>query len=268
MSELLFTLAFAFYAVGLFHSVAWYRSRKDLFYKIGIASQIVAFALHTLFLVLAGVERGHFPLTHLRESLAFFAWAVSLCFLIAYGRFGIKAVGVFALPVIALLLLATTFFKTSPAPEILRSTWIYWHTTCLFLAYAMFFVVFVASLLYLFQQREIKRRGPHLFERGRPSLLVLDEVFEKFLIAGFCFMTLGLLAGVVWAEEQWLAGWQKDPKVISAFMTWLIYLVLLSLRLSAGWRGRRAAVMSVAGFLSVLFTFLGTRLFLGGLHSF
>ena len=80
-------------------------------------------------------------------------------------------------------------------------------------------------------------------------------------------MTLGLLAGVIWAEQDWTQGWPSDPKVIAAFITWGIYLILIYLRLSMGWRGRRAAIISMIGFLSVLFTFLGTR-YLGGLHSF
>jgi ABC-type transport system involved in cytochrome c biogenesis permease subunit len=80
-------------------------------------------------------------------------------------------------------------------------------------------------------------------------------------------MTLGLLAGVIWAEQDWVQGWQDDPKVIAALVTWAIYLLLIYLRLTAGWRGKRAAIISMVGILSVLFTFLGTR-YLGGLHTF
>ena len=80
-------------------------------------------------------------------------------------------------------------------------------------------------------------------------------------------MTLGLLAGVIWAEQDWVRGWQSDPKVIAALVTWGIYLALIYLRLTAGWRGKRAALISMIGFLSVLFTFLGAR-YLGGLHYF
>ena len=80
-------------------------------------------------------------------------------------------------------------------------------------------------------------------------------------------MTVGLLSGILWAEQDWVQGWQRDPKVIAALVTWVIYLTLIYLRLAAGWRGRRAAVVSMIGFLSVLFTFLGTNYF-GGVHKF
>ena len=153
MSALLFNSAFGFYVVGLFHSVAAFVSKKDLFHKIAFASVGIGFFLHSSFLVYRGVEIAHLPLTDLKEALAFFAWTVSLCFFISHMRYRIKPLGIFLLPLVTVLMLGTIFFKSSPVPEILRSSWIYWHTICLFLAYGMFFMTFIASLLYLFQER-------------------------------------------------------------------------------------------------------------------
>ena len=76
----------------------------------------------------------------------------------------------------------------------------------------MFFVTFVAGLLYLFQERELKKKQLKTFYHQLPSLRSLDELFSHFLISGFTFMTLGLLAGVIWAEQDWVHGWQRDPK--------------------------------------------------------
>ncbi len=269
MDTLLFYVAFAFYAAGLFLSIATVVTRKDSFFRIAIISHGIGFVCHSVFLVVLGIERQHFPIMSLRESLYFFAWTVSLCFQISYWRYRFRALGLFSLPLVTILMLGTAFLKSYPAPpEILRSSWIYLHTTCLILAYGMFFITFMSSALYLFQQWQIKSRKPRILLERLPALLTMDEAFQNFLIAGFSFMTVGLLAGVLWAEKEWTQGWYQDPKVISTFVTWLIYLALLYLRLSAGWRGKRAALMSLAGFLSVLFTFIGARLFFEGLHSF
>lgn len=267
MGVLLFNSAFGFYIVGLFHSVAAFVSRKDVFYKVATASVGVGFLLHSAFLVHSGIEKSDLPLTDLKEALAFFAWTVSLCFFISYLRYRIKPLGLFLLPLVTVLMLGTAFIKASPVPGILGSFWFYLHTLCLFLAYGMFFVTFIASLLYLFQERELKNKKPTNFYYRLPSLLSLDDLFSKFLISGFCSMTLGLLAGIIGAEQEWIRGWHSDPKVIAAMTTWGIYLLLIYFRLTAGWRGKRAAVVSMAGFLSVLFTFLGAR-YLGGLHPF
>jgi len=267
VASLLLNFAFGFYIVGLFHSVAAVTAKKDIFYRIATASVGVGFALHTAFLLYRGVEQSQLPLTGLKEALAFFAWTVTLCFLISYFRYRIKPLGLFLLPLITVLMLGTIFLKSSPVPEFLKSYWFYWHIICVFLAYGMFFMTFIASLLYLAQERELKGRQPKTFYYWLPSLVLLDDLFYKFLIAGFSFMTLGLLAGVMWAEQDWVQGWESDPKVLAALATWAIYLLLIYLRLTAGWRGKRAALMSMVGFVSVLFTFLGAR-YLGGLHSF
>ncbi|UCF35321.1 MAG: cytochrome c biogenesis protein CcsA, partial [Acidobacteriota bacterium] len=242
-------------------------TKKDLFLRIALISVGVGFGCHTGFLIIRGFEKAFFPSSGLRESLAFLAWTVCLCFLIAQARYRIKALGLFLLPLVATLMLSTVFIKSSPIPDILRSSWFYLHTTSIFLAYAMFFVTFIAGILYLLQERELKSKKPKTFYYQLPSLKTIDDLFLKFLIAGFTFMTFGLIAGIIWAEKEWVQGWQKDPKVMSAMVTWAIYLLLIYLRASAGWRGRRAVLISLLGFASVVFTFLGVSFF-GGQHSF
>ncbi|MGH9339054.1 MAG: cytochrome C assembly family protein [Acidobacteriota bacterium] len=266
MSSVLFNAAFGLYVIGLLTSGLAFITKKDLFFKAAIVWVGVAFALHSGFLIYSGVQKGHLPLTDMRESLAFFAWTVSACFFLSYGRYRIKELGIFVLPLVAALMLGTTLVKASPASDLPRSAWIFWHSVFLFLGYAMLFVTFVAGILYLFQEKELKNRQPKTFYYRLPSLDLLDDLFVKFLISGFAFMTMGLLAGILWAEQE-VSGWLRDPTVIAAIITWGIYLILIYFRLTAGWRGRRAAVISMLGFISVLLIFLGAS-FLGGLHNF
>jgi len=267
MSLLLFNAAFSAYVVGLIHSLVSFVYKREVFYRVAVAAIGLGFALHTSFLIVLGFEKGHFPLTDLRESLAFFAWAVCLCFLIAYIRYSFKALGLFLLPLVTVLMLGTVVLKASPVPTIFKSYWIVFHTTFIFLAYGMLFVTFVSGLLYLMQERELKTKRPRTLFYRLPSLELLDELFVKFLVAGFCFMTIGLMAGIIFAEKDLVRGWQTDPKVLSAGVTWVIYLALIYLRLTAGLRGKKAALLSVAGFVSAIFAFLGANYF-GGLHAF
>jgi cytochrome c-type biogenesis protein CcsB len=267
MGGILFNAAFGFYVVGLFHSGLAFLSRREIFVRVALYSVSFGFVFHTTFLIYRGFEKSFFPLVGMRESLAFFAWTVILCFLIAQYRYRIRALGVFLLPLVTVLMLSTVFIKASPIPEILRSSWVYFHSTFLFLAYGMFFVTFIAGILYLLQERELKRKKPRTFYYQLPSLSALDDLFLKFLIWGFVFMTAGLTVGLIWAERDWVGGWTRDPKVIAAMATWGIYLALLYLRLAIGWRGRRAVLISMFGVISILVTFLGVS-FLGGQHSF
>ncbi|RPI27499.1 MAG: hypothetical protein EHM61_08295 [Acidobacteria bacterium] len=266
MTGLLFNLATVAYAVGVLSSGVFFIYRKKPFFDAALVAICAGFGLHTGFLIARGIATGQCPLIDLRDSLAFFAWTVSLCFFISYFRYRVQALGLFLLPWVALLMLGTFLVRSSPIPQALRSSWMYFHVLCLALAYGMFFVTFVAGLLYLFQERELKSRKPRTFYYRLPSLDLLDDLFYKFLIAGFGFMTLGLMAGMIWAEQKWI-DWHTDAKVIAALLTWCIYLVLIYLRMSVGWRGRRAAFINVAGFVSVIFTLVSAS-FLGGLHKF
>lgn len=267
MGPLLFVAAFGLYVVGLFHSVAAFAQRRELFYRVAFASVACAFGLHTLYILQRGIERSFMAPIGLKESLLFFAWTISLCFLIAYKRYSVPAMGLLLLPLVTGLMAGTVFVESSPVPELLRNPWLYVHMSLIFMAYGLFFTVFLAGLLYLIEEWALKTKHPRSMTFGLPSLASLDQLFASFLFTGFLSMTLGLLVGVLWAERAWLAGWQTDPKVIASFVTWCVYLTLLYFRKTAGWRGRKAAWLSMIGFACILFTYFGTR-YLSPQHAF
>jgi cytochrome c-type biogenesis protein CcsB len=88
------------------------------------------------------------------------------------------------------------------------------------------------------------------------------------LTFGFPLMTMGIISGAIWANSAWGGYWRWDPKETWALITWFLYAALLHGRLTIGWRGRRAAIFAIIGFLCLLFTFLGVNLLLSGEHSF
>ena len=101
-----------------------------------------------------------------------------------------------------------------------------------------------------------------------PETEVLDNIEYKSIMVGFPFMTLLIVTGAIWANYAWGRYWGWDPKETWSLITWLIYAVYLHARFTAGWRGRRTAYISIIGFISVIFTYLGVNIFLSGLHSY
>ena len=85
---------------------------------------------------------------------------------------------------------------------------------------------------------------------------------------GFPFLTLGMITGAIYAQQALGNYWRWDPKEVWSLITWLAYAVLLHERIAVGWRGRKAAIMSIICFLILLFTFLGGSLWLSDYHSF
>ena len=101
-----------------------------------------------------------------------------------------------------------------------------------------------------------------------PTTRSLDTLAYKSVIVAFPIMTFVIVSGAVWANKAWGRYWGWDPKETASLITWVIYLLYLHARFTRGWTGRRAALISIIGFVSVVFTYLGVNLVLSGLHSY
>lgn len=120
-----------------------------------------------------------------------------------------------------------------------------------------------ASLLYLML---VWRRND--LEGLLPSSDVLDRVTYKTICIAFPLLTGMIAAGAYWANRTWGSYWSWDPKETWAAITWLVYAGYLHMRVTRGWRGRRAAYFAILGFGVVIFTFLGVTYLLPGLHAY
>ena len=119
------------------------------------------------------------------------------------------------------------------------------------------------SLLYLL----LLWRREHL-QRMLPSADELDRITYKTIAIAFPLLTLMIAAGAYWANRTWGSYWSWDPKETWAAITWLVYAGYLHMRITRGWRGRRAAYFAILGFAIVMFTFFGVTYLLPGLHAY
>ncbi|MBW1645891.1 MAG: c-type cytochrome biogenesis protein CcsB, partial [Deltaproteobacteria bacterium] len=133
---------------------------------------------------------------------------------------------------------------------------------------AMLAMTCALGIMYLIQERLIKtKRLSNLFQK-LPSLNKIDQLSYSCLSIGFPLLTLGIISGSIWASYAWGAYWSWDPKETWSLITWFLYAALLHGRISTGWRGKKAAIFSIVGFLVIMFTFLGVNLLLSGLHAY
>jgi ABC-type transport system involved in cytochrome c biogenesis permease subunit len=132
---------------------------------------------------------------------------------------------------------------------------------------AVFALAFSASLLYLVQERRLKARRAPAVLRYLPSLETLDQVNYRCLVWGLILLTLGMVSGIVWAHTAWGRFWSSDPKVILSLVIWGIYVVLLQGRMTAGWRGRWAATLTIAGFAVIVLSLVGVNALALGRHG-
>ena len=142
------------------------------------------------------------------------------------------------------------------------------HAWCSLLSYGAFLAAFIAGVLFLIQERQLKRKTMGVLFRRLPSLESLDRINFRAISAGFGLLTIGATSGFI--EAALLRGrwWTGDPKEYLTVLLWASYLALWVLRQRATLRGRRVALLSIAGFTFVLFTFLGTGRIVPSLHPF
>lgn len=241
------------------------RSRKAVFTFL-----ILLFVAHTAAIALRWIESyqagmGHVPLSNLYESLVFFGWAMALALIISKFRFETDVVVLLGLPLL-FITMATTFLpqvdpNIKPLIPALQSNWLAAHVISCFLGYAGFAVSFLAAILLL-----LRKYAPKT-EKLLPSAEILDEIVYRSVLVGFPMLSLGIITGAAWADYAWGSYWSWDPKETWSLITWLVYSAFLHARLARGWSGRRTAILSVLGFMAVLFTYFGVN-YLPGLHSY
>jgi cytochrome c-type biogenesis protein CcsB len=101
-----------------------------------------------------------------------------------------------------------------------------------------------------------------------PSAAMLDELAYRTTAFGFPIWTFAIIAGAIWAQAAWGRYWGWDPKETWSFISWTIFAAYLHARATAGWRGRRAAWLSLLGLAALLFNFYVVNTWIVGLHSY
>jgi cytochrome c-type biogenesis protein CcsB len=265
-----FKFAAFLYLFGTLAYLAYIIFLKGTFSKIAVNLVSIGFASHTLALLTRFVEAGYTPVTNLHESLSFFAWMIIGILLMASFKYKVKVLGSFLAPV-ALILMLFAFAlpkEILPLAPVLKSFWHPFHVIFAFLGNAIFTLTFCCGVMYLIQEHQLKSKKMGAIAKRLPPLSLLDDLSYQSLKFGFPLLTLGIITGAVWAEYAWGRYWGWDPKETWSLITWFLYAALLHQRLTVGWRGRKAAIMAIVGFLAVLFTFLGVNIILPGLHAY
>jgi len=278
MASTLLVIALTFYLGGVLYSFFVFATKADRPARELLALATIGFATHTLAIIADWWQLGYFPVNNPREVSSFIGWAIVSYYLVMRRRYRARALPAFILPLVYLFTLASLLMpeKNEPLSAALEGaitanlvTRIIHplHITLVIFSYAAFVVTFVCGVMYLVQEHELKaKRFGAAFQR-LPALNTCDEIGYRSLTVGFVLLTLGVVTGIVWNNQRDGRYWHNDPKEVMALVTWLVYLFIMHYRLTADWRGRRVAWLSIAGFVVVMLTWLGARA-LGGYHVF
>ncbi|OLF07108.1 c-type cytochrome biogenesis protein CcsB [Actinophytocola xinjiangensis] len=233
--------------------------------RMSVALTVLGATLHLVALVMRGVATERVPWGNMYEFGATLCLVAVITWLVVLRRFPIQHLSVWVLlPVIALMFLGGVVLYSDAAPvqPALQSYWLVIHVFSIALGSGMVLVPGVVSVLYL-----VKNSRLRVADR-LPSADVLDRVAYRTTVLAFPIFTAGVIFGAIWAESAWGRFWDWDPKETVSFVAWIVYAAYLHARAVAGWRGKPAAMINIAGMATMIFNLFFINLVVAGLHSY
>ena len=220
------------------------------------------FIAHLLSTIHRSVLTGQLPITNMQESLSFFSLTIIGIFIYFERSYKVAILGSFVTPPALLMIIASSALpnEIKHLSPILRSHWFWVHALMAFVSYAAFTITCAASVMYLIQLHFLKKKHFGALFTKLPSLETMDDIGYRCLTIGFPLLTVAIISGAIWSEQTVGSYWNwSDRKQTWSLITWFIYAALLHGRLTTGWRGRKAALLSILGFVVLLITFIGMK---------
>ena len=267
--------------------------------KIGFYSVLSSNIFITIILTWRWIESGYFPLSNLYESLFFFTWGITFIGLILESATSLNLLGAIITPlsmfivVFATLSLPDGMQKAAPLVPALKSNWLMMHVSIMMFSYSTLIIGSLLSIVFLIltKGRQVNLKGSSIgniniqgtnisddlqfhesydgvLEKKLNLLESLDNLSYRVIGLGFPLLTIGIIAGAVWANEAWGSYWSWDPKETWALITWLVFAAYLHTRITQSWQGKGPAILASLGFIVVWICYLGVNFLGKGLHSY
>jgi cytochrome c-type biogenesis protein CcsB len=263
--------------------------RKDGLRLLGQSGMAVALVGSGVTLVCRALIAQHAPWSNLWESMITMLFVTLAFYFFVEVTYRPRYFGVVASPLVMILIggasiLPPHFKGAAPLMPALQSYWIKVHVLLVLSSYAAFTMSFAAALAYLFfawRERRVSALtlaaagaggggsiGDGAAGRYTEQLGFFDELTYRLILMGFPLLMFGIITGAMWANGAWGTYWSWDPKETWSLITWFVYAAYLHARLTHDWTGTRAAWLGVAGFASMVVTYIGVNYLSSGLHSY
>jgi ABC-type transport system involved in cytochrome c biogenesis permease subunit len=231
---------------------------------------VVSVILHSLYLVLLGVHLDHLPVGNLFQVLTSFAWLLVVVYLYLELRLKEMTMGVFLLPIVLLFHIVSTLLLNldQPLATVLSDMLFEVHVAFIISAYAAFTISFITSTMYLLLSHEMHSKELGIFFQRLPSLEFFESISNQSINIGFVLIAIGFILGLEMGLELWEGQWYTEPKLLSVIAALVIYLIHIVTRRSMGWRGKRAAIISIIGFTWLFTSMTIVNLFFTRFHKF
>jgi cytochrome c-type biogenesis protein CcsB len=247
------------------------RSKTEKVARIATALMILGFLLLLAGVIVRGLSAHRVPWGNMYEFSITGALAFTGAYLAALNKFDLRWLGL-PISIAVLLVLGTAitllYRPSAPLVPALKSTWLVVHVSAAIISGGVFLLANTIAGTYLILDRMESRGGRNAWAKRLPSLEVLDQLTYRLVAFVFPLWTFAVIAGAIWAESAWGRYWGWDPKETWAFITWVAYAAYLHARVTAGWKGKKAAWLCLFAGSTFLFNYVYVNVWGTGRHTY
>jgi cytochrome c-type biogenesis protein CcsB len=271
---------------------------------IGLSIFTLAFLTHTFAVGLRWYVSGRWPNSNMFEAVTTAAWmggCLAMILEITLRKsptrnlyaLGSAVACMCALMAVRLYPLELTADINNRMP-VLNDIWLYIHTNVIIFSYCLIFMAAIVAVIYLgyrlvallmdfssgyeMQYARVGGAGSLIMTRPDGSNYlesskttfgqVLDGTTMVMMEMSFILLWTGLVMGAIWADHSWGRPWGWDPKEVFALNTFIIFLLLVHVRLKVKDKGLWTALLAVLGAAVMLFNWIIINFAISGLHSY
>jgi len=232
---------------------------------------IIATAALLLGVIFRGLSAMRVPWGNMYEFSITGALTFALAYLVIGRKYDLRWLGL-PISILILIILGTAitllYRPSAPLVPALQSTWLVVHVAAAIFSGGLFLLSNTVASAYLWLDRMERKGERSEFAKRLPSLDVLDQLSYRLVAFVFPLWTFAIIAGAIWAEAAWGRYWGWDPKETWSFITWILYAAYLHARVTAGWKGRKAAWLSLIAGSSYLFNYVYINVWGTGRHTY
>jgi len=247
------------------------RQRTEKIARNATGLMVLADLLLLAGLVARGLSASRFPLANMYEFSITGAFIFVTAYLIALRKHDLRWLGlIISLAALLTLGTATTLLYVESAPLVpaLKSPWLLIHVLAAIISGGIFLLANSIAGAYLILEKIERGKGRGPWASRLPSLDTLDQLTYRLIALVFPIWTFSIIAGAIWAEAAWGRYWGWDPKETWAFITWVAYAAYLHARVTAGWKGKKAAWLCLIAGSTFLFNYIYVNIWGAGKHTY
>lgn len=252
MDDLYLIASTLFFLVGFILAVVALRSGGKQAGGLNIGIAVAGLVFQSLFLYERGELHGRCPITNGAEVLVFISWSIVIMYLVLGKAFRLSLLGVFSMPIVFLFQTIAVIYLLLNDPGAQRpdkvDPWLEMHAAMSLLAYGAFGLAFVAGIMYLVQDRQIKSHHPGRLFHSLPPIRYLVDALFRLLVIGSLLLTVGIISAFFMEE------FPSALHLIVSGAVWIVYFVILAVHLSRRLAPKVLSLSSIGAFVFAVAT--------------